>query len=41
MEKFSADSLLAKLIEKFAHLNDDNKTAQNYYDKIMASQPKK
>lgn len=41
MKTFSAETLLAQLIEKFAHLNDNNKTAQDYYNIIMAAQSKK
>jgi hypothetical protein len=41
MKKFSADSLLEQLIKKFAHLNDNNKTAQDYYNIIIAAQVKK
>ena len=41
MKTFSPETLLAMLIAKYAYLNDNNATANQVYDMIMASQPKK
>lgn len=40
MKTFSTETLLAELIAKYAHLNDNNATANKVYELIMASQPK-
>ena len=40
MKTFSKETLLAELIERYKHLNDNDATAKRVYDKIMASQPK-
>jgi hypothetical protein len=41
MKTFSAETLLAELIARYAYLNDNNATANKVYEMIMASQPKK
>ena len=38
MEKFTPETLMAYLVAKYAHLNDNNVKAQEVYDRIMSRQ---
>lgn len=37
---FTPESLMAHLVDKYAHLNDNNAKAQEVYDWIMSKQTK-
>lgn len=38
MAKFTPETLMAYLVAKYAHLNDNNVKAQEVYDRIMSRQ---